>query len=51
MPDEILLELSDWVERNYTPPRKKQRMRPQSFASKEGRYDSSLDAAVKSDGV
>jgi Protein of unknown function (DUF3305) len=42
MPTEISAMLSDWVAANYKPPEKKQRIRPKSFESKEGRYDSSM---------
>lgn len=38
LPPDILSDLSQWVQANYTPPEKKQRVRPQSFESKEGRY-------------
>ena len=42
MPAEIFAKLSEWVRDNYQPPEKKQRIRPQSFGSKEGRYDSKI---------
>ncbi|MBL8524105.1 MAG: DUF3305 domain-containing protein [Betaproteobacteria bacterium] len=42
MPDEIFTELVAWVEANYRPPEKKQRIRPKSFESKEGRYKGGL---------
>jgi Protein of unknown function (DUF3305) len=38
MPDNIFAELVEWVEANYKPPEKKQRVRPKSFESKDGRY-------------
>jgi len=42
MPTEMLAVLSDWVRDNYKPPEKKQRIRPKSFESKEGRYKSGM---------
>ena len=42
MPPALLETLSAWVEANYEPPKKKQRIRPESFKSKEGRYKSGL---------
>lgn len=42
MPVALYQTLSDWVSANYQPPRKKQRVRPASFESKEGRYDSTM---------
>jgi len=42
MPTEMLAVLSDWVHDNYKPPEKKQRIRPKSFESKEGRYKSGM---------
>lgn len=42
MPDHIFAELVEWVEANYRPPEKKQRIRPKSFESKEGRYKGGL---------
>ncbi len=42
MPIALYEVLSDWVSENYAPPEKKKRIRPQSFASKEGRYDSKM---------
>ncbi len=42
MPREIFDALSAWVAVNYQPPEKKQRIRPKSFESKEGRYKSGL---------
>ena len=47
MPAEIFHDVAAWVHANYTPPQKKQRQRPKSFESKEGRYDSSLDGHSK----
>jgi Protein of unknown function (DUF3305) len=38
MPAALHETLSAWVEANYKPPEKKQRIRPKSFESKEGRY-------------
>jgi Protein of unknown function (DUF3305) len=38
MPAALHETLSVWVEANYKPPEKKQRIRPKSFESKEGRY-------------
>jgi hypothetical protein len=38
MPTALHETLSAWVEANYKPPEKKQRIRPKSFESKEGRY-------------
>lgn len=38
MPAALYETLSAWVEANYKPPEKKQRIRPKSFESKEGRY-------------
>ncbi len=42
MPSEIRAALTDWVRDNYRPPEKKQRRRPASFTSKEGRYKSGM---------
>jgi hypothetical protein len=42
MPEEIEAALSAWVSSNYRPPEKKQRIRPRSFESKEGRYKSGM---------
>ena len=42
MPAEIFAALSDWVRDNYRPPEKKRRIRPQSFTSKDGRYDGGM---------
>ncbi len=42
MPEEIEAALSAWVTANYRPPEKKQRIRPRSFESKEGRYKSGM---------
>lgn len=42
MPDEIAIVLAQWVSANYHPPEKKQRIRPRSFESKEGRYKGGL---------
>jgi hypothetical protein len=38
MPADMFAALSDWVSENYQPPVKKQRIRPASFESKDGRY-------------
>ena len=38
MPENIFSELVEWVNANYRPPEKKQRIRPKSFESKDGRY-------------
>lgn len=38
MPEDIFSELVEWVQENYEPPTKKQRIRPKSFESKDGRY-------------
>ncbi|MEO8104069.1 MAG: DUF3305 domain-containing protein [Betaproteobacteria bacterium] len=38
IPEDIFSELVGWVEANYQPPEKKQRIRPKSFESKDGRY-------------
>lgn len=42
MPPELFEMLSAWVAANYEPPKKKQRIRPESFKSKEGRYKSGM---------
>ena len=42
MPPDIFAALSQWVEENYRPPEKKQRIRPKSFESKDGRYKSGM---------
>ena len=42
MPPDIHAALSDWVQQNYQPPMKKQRIRPKSFESKDGRYKSGM---------
>jgi hypothetical protein len=42
MPREIFAALAGWVDANYKPPEKKQRIRPKSFESKEGRYKSGM---------
>ncbi|MBC7622638.1 MAG: DUF3305 domain-containing protein [Aeromicrobium sp.] len=44
MPPQILDALSEWVKLNYSPPDKKQRIRPTSFESKEGRYKSGMSS-------
>jgi hypothetical protein len=44
MPPQILEALVDWVQHNYKPPEKKQRIRPKSFESKEGRYKSGMSS-------
>lgn len=38
MPPDIFNALTAWVAANYKPPEKKNRVRPQSFESKDGRY-------------
>ncbi len=38
IPEDIYAELVEWVQANYRPPEKKQRIRPKSFESKDGRY-------------
>ncbi len=38
IPEDIFSELVEWVQANYEPPSKKQRIRPKSFESKDGRY-------------
>jgi hypothetical protein len=42
MPSEVFAVLAAWVSANYKPPEKKQRIRPKSFESKEGRYKSGM---------
>ena len=42
MPPDIFAALSEWVRENYQPPAKKQRIRPKSFESKDGRYKSGM---------
>ncbi len=42
MPEDVLAALREWVAANYKPPEKKQRIRPKSFESKEGRYKGGL---------
>ena len=42
MPPDIHAALSEWVQENYQPPQKKQRIRPKSFESKDGRYKSGM---------
>ena len=42
MPPDIFAALSDWVRENYEPPTRKQRIRPKSFESKDGRYKSGM---------
>jgi hypothetical protein len=42
MPADILAALSEWVRENYQPPVKKQRIRPKSFESKDGRYKNGM---------
>jgi hypothetical protein len=44
MPPQILEALAEWVKLNYKPPEKKQRIRPKSFESKEGRYKSGMSS-------
>jgi len=44
MPAEIKARLGEWVAANYKPPEKKQRIRPKSFESKEGRYKSGMSS-------
>lgn len=38
IPEDIYSELVEWVQANYQQPEKKQRIRPKSFESKDGRY-------------
>jgi Protein of unknown function (DUF3305) len=38
MPPDMLAAVREWVEANYRPPEKKQRIRPKSFESKDGRH-------------
>jgi uncharacterized protein YceH (UPF0502 family) len=45
MPEPIMAALDQWVQQNYEPPKKKQRIRPKSFESKEGRYDSAMSSS------
>jgi hypothetical protein len=45
MPEPIMAALDQWVQKNYEPPKKKQRIRPKSFESKEGRYDSAMSSS------
>lgn len=42
IPENIFSELVEWVQDNYRPPEKKERIRPRSFESKEGRYKGKL---------
>jgi hypothetical protein len=42
IPEDIYSELVAWVETHYRPPEKKQRIRPKSFESKDGRYKGGL---------
>ena len=42
MPPDMQAALSAWVQENYQPPQKKQRIRPKSFESKDGRYKSGM---------
>lgn len=42
IPGNIFSDLVDWVKANYRPPEKKERIRPRSFESKEGRYKGKL---------
>jgi hypothetical protein len=42
MPPDLLDAIRAWVEANYQPPEKKQRIRPKSFESREGRYKGGL---------
>ena len=42
MPPPLLAAVSAWVSAHYEPPRKKERIRPKSFESKEGRYKSGM---------
>jgi hypothetical protein len=42
MPEMLFQAVSTWVANNYDPPRKKERIRPKSFESKEGRYKSGM---------
>lgn len=42
IPEDIYSELVAWVQENYQPPEKKQRIRPKSFESKDGRYKGGL---------
>ncbi len=42
IPDPIFSELVSWVQENYRPPEKKERIRPRSFESREGRYKAKL---------
>lgn len=42
IPENIFTDLVAWVQQNYRPPEKKERIRPRSFESKEGRYKGKL---------
>jgi hypothetical protein len=42
IPPDMLAILREWVQAHYKPPEKKQRVRPKSFESKEGRYKGGL---------
>lgn len=42
IPDNIFADLVEWVTANYRPPEKRERIRPRSFESKEGRYKGKL---------
>ena len=42
IPEDIFSELVAWVEANYQPPMKKERIRPKSFESKDGHYKGGL---------
>lgn len=42
IPDNIFSALVAWVQENYRPPEKKERIRPRSFESREGRYKAKL---------
>jgi hypothetical protein len=40
---ELFAWVGGWVEAHYRPPEKKQRIRPQSFESREGRFRNRID--------
>ena len=42
IPEDIYSELVAWVEANYQPPMKKERIRPKSFESKDGHFKGGL---------
>ncbi len=50
LPPELALWLGEWTQANFKPPEKKNRIRPNSFVSKDGRYDDSMRDSLQQQG-